>query len=93
MVTRIIQDIHTIFSQLYERPLEETWNYRLSKLGACPLKTEDARRKCPNSGSTVLFLVKRDSKKNRSVSAKSERNRLGVGMQIRFQESYNVVFA
>ena len=67
--------------------------YSLYKLGACPLKTEDVRRKCPNSGSTVLFLVKWDSKKNRSVSAKSKRNRLDGGMQIRFQESCNVVFA
>ena len=33
------------------------WNYLLCKLGVCPSKTEDVRHECPNSGSTVPFLV------------------------------------
>ena len=45
------------FSMKVGHVLEETWNYLLCKLGACPSKTEDVRRKCPNSGSTVPFLV------------------------------------
>ena len=37
--------------------LEETWNYPLCKLGACPSETVDTRCKCPNSSPTVPFLV------------------------------------
>ena len=73
-----------------KRAGNETRSYLQCKLGACPLNTEDVTRKCPNSSSTVPFLVQ--IVQQEKPLRKLEGNRLGLGMEIRFHESYNLLF-